>query len=874
MPNIESESNNDDDNNYELEGHLDDVNDDDSSSSSSLMSENSLSLSNDDESNNNNENSSLYVNKRFMDQTSTEYCAFVKKVLELLDQRDAEDIEYIRNVHSNNDNNDKQQHRRHFSSDHVNNKLKSNVQLLRTNSNDDIQTSVIIKAGPLMKSSYLGNWKLKYVEIVRGKFTYFNDRHHVSSSDRQRQDSVAREKNIRLIADHYSCRIIELESKFAFELTYGERKRIWITHTRDELHGWMRAIHEATIGRSVTRSDNFFEYQYFSSKKNNDKQRNIIPPSSRYQSSMKKFLNCQKGFRSALSKEMYIEYIEILSSSCQLSSFCIPVEWVKAHFYTKNKANEIESNRKNNSTSQAFIEDVLATSVKQLQKDLQRDVVHINERVYRGGDEDSSMCMELIIGGLAQSIMEKDEASSYSSSSRITEIQAIAFARDILLACNRTRSGGDMFFTIQALCAQPDLVVVCPRSVNATDSPLSINVKNLCNVSRKLSLNPFNLNEKTDWVYTRTSVDQQWEKSYCILSGEGLLFSFYAHELPKPHKLRGQILLDGAVTGVNKTIQREKLISDNTSGFVLYICSADRSKEVHLNFENEEELFSWQRCLNRAIKLHRSNNQSAPYVPYSSTSNSSSTKYKVVDGFRRMKAMPMLAFSSAQDEIRRGLNGSVSSRRLLKSKQDRDISSRSHRRNRTVPNLILLTSDLLRRNKHKKSISLANPYSINSNGENVLLASPTTVDGDNELNEVCEVNNASEFKSIKSTVVDERPFLNPKPLNSQTMRRSATVPCSDSERNFAARNPRHDDGLKEMPQRPRFNSYGGSKSRPSVLVDVRVSSEFKVCTIDPNGSNEDTWIYVRMIFIQHFILRGGRNGKIVRGEEIAKIEVI
>ena len=872
MSNIKSESNNHD-NNYELEGHLND--DDDSSSSSSLMSENSLSFRNDDESHNNNEDSSLYVNnKRFMDQTSTEYCAFVKEVLELLDQRDAEDVECIRNVHSNHDNHGKQEHRRHFSSDHVNNQLKSTVQLLRSNSNDNFQSSVVIKAGPLMKASYLGNWKLKYVEIVRGKFTYFNDRHHVSSSDRQRQDSVPREKNIRLIADHYSCRIIELESKFAFELTYGERKRIWITHTRDELHGWMRAIHEATIGRSVTRSDNFFEYQYFSNKKNNDKQRNIIPPTSHYKDSMEKFLTCQKGFRSAQSKETYIEYIEILSSSCQSSSFCIPVEWVKAHFYTRNKANEIERNRKSNGTSQAFIEDVLATSVKQLRKDLQRDVVHIDERVYQGGDEDTSMCMELIIGGLAQSIMEKDEASSCSSSSRITEIQAIAFARDILLACNRTRSGGDMFFTIQALCAQPDLVVVCPRSVNATDSPLSIHVKNLCNVSRKLSLNPFNLNEKAAWVYTRTSVDRQWQKSYCILSGEGLLFSFYAHELPKPHKLRGQILLDGAVTGVNKNIQREKSISDNTSGFVLYICSADRSKEVHLNFENEDELFSWQRCLNRAIELHCSNNQSAPYVPYSSMSNSSSTKYKVVDGFRRMKAMPMLAFSSAQDEIRRGLNGSVSSRRLLRSKQDRDISSPSHRRNRTVPNLILLTSDLLRRNKHKKSISVANPYSIYSNKEKVLLASPTTVDSDNDLNEVCEANNASEFKSIKSTAVDESPSLKPKPLNSQTMRRSTTVPCSDSERNFAAIHSHNDEGAKKMQQRPRFNSDGGGKSRPSVLVDVRLSSEFKVCTIDPNGSNEDTWIYVRMIFIQHFILRGGRNGKIVRGEEIAKIEVI
>ena len=54
----------------------------------------------------------------------------------------------------------------------------------------------------------------------------------------------------------------------------------------------------------------------------------------------------------------------------------------------------------------------------------------------------------------------------------MTEVQAVAHTMDILLACNRTQSGGDTYYCVEYLFRNPSLVVICPYSSHA--EPLQV----------------------------------------------------------------------------------------------------------------------------------------------------------------------------------------------------------------------------------------------------------------------------------------------------------------------------------------------------------------------------------------------------------------
>jgi hypothetical protein len=56
----------------------------------------------------------------------------------------------------------------------------------------------------------------------------------------------------------------------------------------------------------------------------------------------------------------------------------------------------------------------------------------------------------------------------------------------------------------------------------------------------------------------------------------------------------------------------------------------------------------------------------------------------------------------------------------------------------------------------------------------------------------------------------------------------------------------------------------------SVKISVEASTEYKICTLDPQGDDGDTWATISSTFLQKFIISGGR---IVRGEEIVRVHV-
>lgn len=53
-------------------------------------------------------------------------------------------------------------------------------------------------------------------------------------------------------------------------------------------------------------------------------------------------------------------------------------------------------------------------------------------------------------------------------------------------------------------------------------------------------------------------------------------------------------------------------------------------------------------------------------------------------------------------------------------------------------------------------------------------------------------------------------------------------------------------------------------------ISAQASTEYKLCTNDPQGDDGDTWATLTATFLQRFRITGGR---IVRGEEIVRVSV-
>jgi hypothetical protein len=111
------------------------------------------------------------------------------------------------------------------------------------------------------------------------------------------------------------------------------------------------------------------------------------------------------------------------------------MEWLQTQFgSTKNLANShIEDNN----------------SMRQVFKDLERDSIQINERIYSGAMDGS----DIVIGALTQTFLE-----ICHDAAPLSEAEALRIARSLLLHCNRTQSGGDTYQMIDFLYANPRLV--------------------------------------------------------------------------------------------------------------------------------------------------------------------------------------------------------------------------------------------------------------------------------------------------------------------------------------------------------------------------------------------------------------------------------
>ena len=417
-----------------------------------------------------------------------------------------------------------------------------------------------IKSGPLKKASHLfsGVWNVKFVEVRRGMFTYYED---AVSGDKL---SGLLRKNVPLDYNSCSCRAVKIHRKglnittagAIFELKVAGSARLWLAKSRDERHAWIQAINDAMVGGSVTRGGDVTKDHRGLFRGVNSK--------SPFKRDLKKYLRIKNSLKNARTKQEYISDLgELMGTPLD-----VPVKWIME---------QIDSNP---GVAGIFHEESITSGVEQLWKDLQRDTIKINNELIEGNI--GGHAPEKMISALIRIIV----ATSRSSSAKrvISESKAFAYARDVLLSTNRTRSGGDSYFCIDTLCSNPNLIITVPSSREA--EPLSISVT----LDDSDGAAGYSTNDKTGWIRTKNRLQRSWRKRFFVLS-EGTL-SFYRNATPRPHGLRGQmVVMDASVD-----------VSAEKGDFIVSIVTKDGLKDRFLQFKNEDKLLAWTYALECTAK--------------------------------------------------------------------------------------------------------------------------------------------------------------------------------------------------------------------------------------------------------------------------------
>lgn len=295
----------------------------------------------------------------------------------------------------------------------------------------------IVKCGPLKKASLLlsGVWKVKYVEVRRGMFSYFEDvassggggggaggggggGNTGSGNDAMELGSLL-QKNIPLDSNECVCRPVKIHRNglnmapggAIFELKVGHTGRLWLARSRAERAAWIQAINEAMVGGSATKG-----------VVNAHGKSGTVNSRSPYRHDLRLYLKTKSELKNATTKH---DYVTALSNLVGREPLSVPVRWFMLQVDSNSGNAGGRSTGGGNDEPAAFVEKSVSSGVEQLWRDLRRDSIRINEHLFLG---DSGHGPEKIVGALTRDIV----ATSRSESNYryvIPESKAVAYAR-------------------------------------------------------------------------------------------------------------------------------------------------------------------------------------------------------------------------------------------------------------------------------------------------------------------------------------------------------------------------------------------------------------------------------------------------------------
>jgi len=215
---------------------------------------------------------------------------------------------------------------------------------------------------------------------------------------------------------------------------------------------------------------------------------------------------------------------------------------------------------------------------------LSADTVSINDSWVRG---DSPHGPERIVGAFTRCILEYDRLANGQAT--MSELQAITHARNILLAVHESRNRDDAHAAIDHMCGNRNLVICLPSN-SEKRNPLRLHVFSAGEDEDDAGNKG---EEMSGWVTTRSRSHKTWKNRYCVVS-EGVL-SYYEHGTPRPHGLRGQLVLVGAnLSQISGAGASKNLL-------ILRIVTSDQERERQICFKNQQDFDLWKEAIQTAI---------------------------------------------------------------------------------------------------------------------------------------------------------------------------------------------------------------------------------------------------------------------------------
>lgn len=417
-------------------------------------------------------------------------------------------------------------------------------------------TSNVIKMGPLKKRSTRGLWSVKYVEIRRGNLSYF--------SDEAFEGGDAPRKTIHLRKQTCRCEPAAEPNTnidgYLFELMVeGGPRKIWMAKSEEERQGWIRAINQAMIGEAEGLQDTPVDL-------------------SLYLSAIEAYKSVQLALQQVESRADYLVAVDsLLYRKSASSALRVPMTWVREEV-TQGEKKKDEFDNTHASVKHA---------ISETWRCLFNTTVDINGYIISAATAYSA---ERVIGTLSRCILEFDRVDEFQIEAGIssrtvkrsgkdafmTELEAVSYARSILLGALRGQSQGDVMSAIQNLVENERIAYV---ELEKTE-PLHIDVSFAGDDFQEREQSPYDI---SGWVNTRPKRARVWKKHFFILS-EGVL-SFFAEAEPRPYGLRGQIVVDRCLVTT---------LDDTT-----LVIQLDEEERL-LQFEDRGQLLKWRNALERA----------------------------------------------------------------------------------------------------------------------------------------------------------------------------------------------------------------------------------------------------------------------------------
>lgn len=405
---------------------------------------------------------------------------------------------------------------------------------------------------------------------------------------------------------------------FEFHLWVEGKRYSWLANSKNEQQSWVRAIRLAMIGDKVN--------DQWGMTLNATNTASHADEAGGYEEALSSFTKVKSDLSSATDIDAYLDGLSPLSSQIPLS---IPLKWVRDQM-PRDKVDE----RKDGNSQQRR----LKTSIAAFWGSMKKFDFAINGHII---DRDSPHAPERTIGALVRCILDFDRSFSGSSAADrsplptfeevpgqsarkkesqhnkrsetdpISELNAVSFSRSILLSIMKTKTSNLIEFAVDSLCKNENLVQVQqvdPSSSLSTNSEtLHIDVSFAGDDIVDHSEDSVMSNEASGWVMVRRSKYNSWKTRFCVFS-EGV-FSYYENAKPRPHGLRGQLMLAGA--SLNEITDERDRAREDSGLFILRLTTKAQERERQFGFKSKEDFLEWKNAIQHVVLLSDSEDAEA-----------------------------------------------------------------------------------------------------------------------------------------------------------------------------------------------------------------------------------------------------------------------